>query len=145
MTFGLRTGAPREVQRVSKTEPGSDAMLSLDLLVVGASLDPVWRDRCRLRVGDREMVVVSRSGLATMKRLAGRAQDLADLAASRAPIAKTKADEIDMSPPVLARRLDEVRALYKLMVYLRRARPLEEDSPLSRSGQCDVTGNDHAR
>jgi hypothetical protein len=35
----------------------------------------------------------------------------------------TKPD-IDMSPETLARRLEQVRALYKLMVYLRRARPL---------------------
>jgi hypothetical protein len=32
--------------------------------------------------------------------------------------------EIDMSPAALARRLEQVRALYKLMIYLRGARPL---------------------
>lgn len=56
----------RHVQRVSKLDPSSGAMMSLDVLVVA------WRGR--------DISIVSRSGLATMKRLAGRPQDLADLA-----------------------------------------------------------------
>jgi len=36
-----------------------------------------------------------------------------------------KADSIDMSPLALARRLEQMRALYKLMVHLRHARPIE--------------------
>jgi len=37
----------------------------------------------------------------------------------------TTAETIDMSPAALAGRLEQVRALYKLMVYLGRARPVE--------------------
>jgi hypothetical protein len=34
-------------------------------------------------------------------------------------------DAIDMSPAALARRLEELRALYKLVMYLRQARPVD--------------------
>jgi hypothetical protein len=81
MTFGLAVGAPREVQRVSKLDPDSGALLSLDLLVVGPTLDEVWAGRIVAAWGERRVSVVSREGLAIMKRLAGRPQDLADLAA----------------------------------------------------------------
>lgn len=80
MTFGLRAGAPREVHRVSKLDPASGSLLSLDLLLVNPELETVWAERSVFDVGGRRMVVVSRTGLATMKRIAGRRQDLADLA-----------------------------------------------------------------
>jgi hypothetical protein len=80
MTFGLKTGTPREVHRVSKLDPGSGELLVLDVLIVNAELASVWTGRERFRSGARQIVVVSRSGLATMKRIAGRQQDLADVA-----------------------------------------------------------------
>src|SRR5690606_25284716 len=40
----------------------------------------IWAERVIYRYADREIVVVSREGLVTMKRLAGRTQDLADIA-----------------------------------------------------------------
>jgi hypothetical protein len=79
MVFGIRTGTPREVQRVSKLDPRSNDSLALDLLVVNADLEAVWRDRA-FDVGGLRIFVVSRDGLATMKRIAGRPQDLVDLA-----------------------------------------------------------------
>lgn len=81
MTFGLRTATPRQVQRVSKLDPDTGALLSLDLLLVGPTLDDVWRGRIAVTWRGRAIWLVSRDGLATMKRLAGRPQDLADLAA----------------------------------------------------------------
>src|SRR5262245_35779816 len=39
MTFGLRTGQPREVRRVSKLDPETQALMSLDLLIVGPVLE----------------------------------------------------------------------------------------------------------
>lgn len=80
MTFGLRTGTPREIQRVSKLDPDTGALLPLDLIVVNAELEPVWATRTTLHAGERRLTVVSREGLATMKRIAGRPQDLVDLA-----------------------------------------------------------------
>jgi hypothetical protein len=47
----------------------------------------------------------------------------------------TKApDEVDMSPAALARRLDEMRALYDLMKYLERLAPLVEAADNPRRG-----------
>ncbi|MBZ0236198.1 MAG: nucleotidyl transferase AbiEii/AbiGii toxin family protein [Deltaproteobacteria bacterium] len=81
MTFGLRAGRPRVVHRVSKLDADTQDLLPLDVLVVSPELAPVWADRVELVVGSRRIAVVSREGLATMKRIAGRPQDLADLAA----------------------------------------------------------------
>ena len=80
MVFGHQTGTPREVQRVSKVDPQSNDLMPLDLLVVNAELESVWRSRMAFDVGGHRMMVVSRDGLATMKRIAGRPQDLVDLA-----------------------------------------------------------------
>ncbi len=80
MTFGIRSGTPREIQRISKLEPETNALLSLDLILVGAALEEVWAGRSAFDVQGRRMIVVSRDGLATMKRIAGRPQDLVDLA-----------------------------------------------------------------
>jgi hypothetical protein len=80
MTFGLRTGTPREMKRLSKLDPDTGTLMSLDLIVVNPELEDVWEDRVRVMWRERPLVVVSRAGLATMKRIAGRKQDLADLA-----------------------------------------------------------------
>jgi hypothetical protein len=81
MTFGLRTGTPRDVHRVSKLDPETNSLMSLDVLVVGPGLESVWKTRIRVDWGGRTIAIVSREGLATMKRLAGRPQDIADIAA----------------------------------------------------------------
>jgi hypothetical protein len=81
MIFGLRTGEPREVRRMSKLDDATQELLSLDLLIVGPSLSDVWAARTSVRWRDREIPIVSRAGLVAMKRLAGRPQDLADIAA----------------------------------------------------------------
>lgn len=81
MVFGLRAGTPREMQRVSKLDPETSVLTSLDLIVVGPGLEQVWEGRVTVPWRGREVAIVSRAGLATMKRLAGRPQDLADLAA----------------------------------------------------------------
>ncbi len=80
MTFGLKTGRAREVQRVSKLDPETNQLLVLVFLLVNADLETAWAGRVPVRSGERRLVVVSRDGLATMKRIAGRKQDLADLA-----------------------------------------------------------------
>jgi hypothetical protein len=80
MTFGLRTATPREVQRISKLDPETSDLLCLDLLVVSPDLEAVWAGRTAFDVGGRRMVVVSRDGLVMMKKIAGRPQDLLDIA-----------------------------------------------------------------
>lgn len=78
--FGLRTGTPREVRRVSKLDDATGKLMTLDLLVVNPELERVWATRQVVEADARKLTVVSREGLATMKRIAGRPQDLADLA-----------------------------------------------------------------
>lgn len=77
MQFGVGTDQPREVHSISKL--GDDEVLTLDLVVVTPALAPVWRDREVFEWEGRRIKVVSAEGLATMKRLAGRYQDLLDL------------------------------------------------------------------
>lgn len=80
ITFGLAAGTPREVQRVSKMDPATGTMLTLGLLVVAPDLEDVWKTRIIIEpVAGKTMSIVSREGLATMKRMAGRPQDLVDL------------------------------------------------------------------
>ena len=55
--------------------------LTIDLLVVCPVFETVWAERERIAWSGLQMQVVSREGLATMKSLAGRQQDLADLEA----------------------------------------------------------------
>jgi hypothetical protein len=80
MVFGLRADKPREMQRVSKLDPETNELLSLDLIVAGPGLEEVWDCRIVLAWRERGVSIVSRAGLVTMKRLAGRPQDLADIA-----------------------------------------------------------------
>ena len=80
MVFGLQSGQRREMQRLSKLDADTSELMAVDLLIVGPELEGVWADRVAMDVGGRHIVVVSRTGLATMKRIAGRPQDLVDLA-----------------------------------------------------------------
>ncbi len=72
-------GSPRErvVHRVSKIEEG--AVLTLDLLVLSPALEDVWDEVEVFEWEGRRVRIVSAAGLARMKRLAGRRQDLLDL------------------------------------------------------------------
>ncbi len=77
MTFGHGTIGERRLQRVSKID--GPHVLTLDLILVEPSFTGVWEARRMVELVDGELCVVSLEGLAYMKRLAGRAQDLADL------------------------------------------------------------------
>jgi hypothetical protein len=79
MTFGLAAGTPRTIERISKLDEKDGAMLPLDLIHAEAELVAVWTSRIRVPWREREMSVVSRDGLVTMKQIAGRPQDLVDL------------------------------------------------------------------
>jgi len=80
MVFGLRIGKHREVQRVSKLDTDSGALMPLDFVIVNDELADVWATRITIDAGARKLTLVSREGLVTMKRIAGRAQDLVDIA-----------------------------------------------------------------
>jgi hypothetical protein len=78
-TFAFRRGTSEETRfwRVSKFE-GSDYLV-LDVLLVTPILEEVWRSKERAIFDGHEIWAVSREGLAFMKKLSGRAKDLADL------------------------------------------------------------------
>lgn len=70
-----------EVHRLSKPDPETGDLLSLDLLVVTPVLEPVWESRERIPWQYGVVPVVSRNGLVAMKRLRGSGQDLDDIRA----------------------------------------------------------------
>ena len=68
-----------EIHRLSKPDPETGDLLSLDLLVVTQTLAPVWETRQRVGWEHGTVPVVSRAGLVTMKRLRASGQDLDDI------------------------------------------------------------------
>jgi len=77
MTFGAGTAQERHVQRVNKLV-GSQHLV-LDLLLAEAAYAGVLDDRVDIRLPAGTITFVSRDTLLRMKRLAGRAIDLADI------------------------------------------------------------------
>ncbi len=77
--LSFEAGTPNEVRLFRVTKVEAEDHMTLDLVLDAPHLRAVWRDRERHQVEDRMLQVVSREGLATMKRMAGRPQDLADL------------------------------------------------------------------
>jgi hypothetical protein len=68
-----------EMHRLSKPDPETGDLLSLDLLVVTPTLAPVWETRQRVGWEHGTVPVVSRAGLVAMKRLRASGQDLDDI------------------------------------------------------------------
>jgi hypothetical protein len=76
--FDTSQPTARRIFRVTKVEGGD--FLTLDLILVSPFLEDVWLSREQHVVDGRLLQVISRAGLIKMKRVAGRPQDLADLA-----------------------------------------------------------------
>jgi hypothetical protein len=70
-----------EMHRLSKPDPATGDLLSLDLLAVTSALAGVWESRERVAWQHGSIPVVSRAGLVAMKRLRGSGQDLDDIRA----------------------------------------------------------------
>jgi hypothetical protein len=68
-----------EIRRISKIDPESMELVTLDLLLIADDQSSFWTDRRRIRWREGETTVVSRAALIEMKRLSGRTQDLADI------------------------------------------------------------------
>jgi hypothetical protein len=75
--FDVGLPTERRVFRVTKIR--DQQLLTVALVVVNPMLQDVWDGREMHEVEGRPLHVVSRNGLAKMKRLAGRPQDRADL------------------------------------------------------------------
>ena len=68
-----------EIHRVSKIDPESGDLFSLDFLLVTPEIDSVWRSRREVEWEDGKLWLVSREGLITLKSLRGSGQDLVDI------------------------------------------------------------------
>jgi hypothetical protein len=77
--FGVGGPHEREVCRISKA--AGPELLTLDLLLLPSFLGEIWESRETYEVEGTRIDVVSRSGLIRMKKIAGRPQDLGDVAA----------------------------------------------------------------
>ena len=77
MVFDEGGERERHVQRVSKLEGREH--LAIDLLLETSSFSGFLDDRLEVILPEGRLWVVSRETLVRMKRLAGRAQDLADI------------------------------------------------------------------
>jgi hypothetical protein len=75
--LGRQAGRLVEIQRINKFD-GED-FLTLDFVVVSSVLEDVWTGCVPFKSGNRSLRVVSPAGLAKMKLLAGRPQDLLDI------------------------------------------------------------------
>lgn len=79
MTFDEGTPRERHVRRISKLDGGQQ--LILDLLVADSAFAGLLASRVHVELPEGTLSVVSLEALVMMKRLAGRAQDLADIEA----------------------------------------------------------------
>ena len=68
-----------EIRRVSKIDPTSRHVLTLDMILVTDAIRNVWETRLRATLEGGKLSVVSRDGLVTLKQISGRPQDLADI------------------------------------------------------------------
>lgn len=69
-----------EIRRVSKIDPESGDILSLDLLLTTPAIESVWKSRVDADWEGTKLTVVSRDGLIALKQLRNSQQDLADIA-----------------------------------------------------------------
>lgn len=68
-----------EIRRLSKIDPDTGIVLSLDLLLVTPQILDVWESRSQVAWESGRFWVVSRPGLIALKSLRSSAQDLADI------------------------------------------------------------------
>lgn len=90
MPFKAKTPLAMDIWRVSKAV--GPQLISLDLIIVSPALESVWNSRVVVRFSELDCCVVSRDGLITMKSIAGRFQDLADIERLRADKGEGDAD-----------------------------------------------------
>ena len=70
-----------EIRRVSKIDPDTRFVLTLDMILVTDAIRNVWEGRVTANLEGGKLCVVSKEGLITMKTIAGRPQDIADIVA----------------------------------------------------------------
>ena len=73
------TGLPHERNVFRMSKAMGDDLLTVDLLLLPGFLAEVWKSRETYELDDALVTVVSVDGLITMKKIAGRLQDLSDV------------------------------------------------------------------
>src|SRR5207248_1249025 len=71
------------IRRVSKLDPDTKEIVTLDMLLVSRPIQGIWKTRVKANLEDGELSVVSREGLIALKEIAARPQDIADIVALR--------------------------------------------------------------
>jgi len=72
-------GGTIEIHRVSKIDPETKDLFSLDCLVVTPAIESIWEGRRRVKWEGENLWVVSRDGLIALKMRRGSGQDLDDI------------------------------------------------------------------
>jgi len=70
---------PIQIRRVSKIEPTSRDVLTLDMILVTDAIRNIWETRVQASLEGGKLTVVSKEGLINLKNMSGRPQDLADI------------------------------------------------------------------
>ena len=78
-----------EIRRISKVDPESKRLFTLDFLLVTDALQGIWLGREIIKWPQGSTCVVSRDGLIHLKSISGRPQDLLDIEKLR------EADSVD--------------------------------------------------
>jgi hypothetical protein len=68
-----------EIRRISRMDPETNNLFTLDLLLVTRALGDILRKRELVEWGEGRAWVVSKSGLIELKRISGRDQDMVDI------------------------------------------------------------------
>ena len=68
-----------KIRRVSKLDPASKELITLDMLIVTRQIQEIWKTRIKTNLEGGKLSVVSRDGLIALKKIAGRPQDIADI------------------------------------------------------------------
>jgi hypothetical protein len=77
--FKFNTGTSNESLMYRVSRAIDTEMTTLDLMLVAPVFEKVWSDREMIQLGNQPLKIVSKAGLITMKGVAGRPQDLADI------------------------------------------------------------------
>ena len=70
-----------EIRRVSKIDPDTRFVLTLDMILVTDAIRHIWETRVKANLESGQLSVVSKEGLIALKEISGRPQDIADISA----------------------------------------------------------------
>ena len=72
-------GGKTQIRRISKIDPASKELITLDMILMTEIFSDVWESRKRVTWNEGVYPVIAPKGMEKMKELAGRPKDLIDL------------------------------------------------------------------